>query len=174
MLNVLDIIPENLQEAVNAAVTWFNAHENASFEVTGIVDPPAAAGKGGDLRLVLCGGGVCRQETFQVTGSSDRPTVHWLGVDPVQDSVGIAELDPRLGCGWFLRPKAFTYQGDGVNPMQRFPLVLMRLLVSIGCWITAFMLLPSSWVSLALALYAPVMVLGIRKVYRTFAVETPE
>lgn len=76
--------------------------------------------------------------------------------------------------GWFLRPKAFTYQGDGVNPMQRFPLVLMRLLVFIGCWITAFMLLPSSWVSLALALYAPVMILGIRKVYRTFAVETPE
>jgi hypothetical protein len=76
--------------------------------------------------------------------------------------------------GWFLRPKAFTYQGDGVNPMQRFPLVLMRLLVFIGCWITAFMLLPSSWVSLALALYAPVMILGIRKVYRTFAVEAPE
>jgi hypothetical protein len=76
--------------------------------------------------------------------------------------------------GWFLRPKAFTYQGDGVNPMQRFPLVLMRLLVFIGCWITAFILLPSSWVSLALALYAPVMILGIRKVYRTFAVEAPE
>jgi len=36
------------------------------------------------------------------------------------------------------------------------------------------MLLPSSWVSLALALYAPVMILGIRKVYRTFAVEAPE
>ena len=50
-------------------MTWFNAHENASFEVTGIVDPPAAAAKGGDLRLVLCGGGVCRQETFQVNGS---------------------------------------------------------------------------------------------------------
>ncbi|MDC1298277.1 hypothetical protein N8Z64_01825 [Pseudomonadales bacterium] len=97
MTNVLDIIPENLQEAVNAAVTWFNAHENASFEVTGIVDPPAAAAKGGDLRLVLCGGGVCRQETFQVNGLSDRPTVRWLGVDHVQDSVGIAELDPPPG-----------------------------------------------------------------------------
>ena len=97
MLNVLDVIPEDLQEEVNAALTWFNAHKNTSFEVTGIVDPPAAATKGGDLRLVLCGGGVCRQETFQVSGSADRPTVRWLGVDHVKDSIGIAELDPPPG-----------------------------------------------------------------------------
>jgi uncharacterized membrane protein len=76
--------------------------------------------------------------------------------------------------GWFLRPKAFTYQGDGANPMQRFPLVLMRLLVFIGCWIAAFILLPTIWVGLALALYAPLAILGIRKVYATFAVEVPE
>ena len=97
MPNVLEVIPEDLQEEVNAALTWFNAHKNTSFEVTGIVDPPAAATKGGDLRLVLCGGGVCRQETFQVSGSADRPTVRWLGVDHVKDSVGIAELDPPPG-----------------------------------------------------------------------------
>jgi len=76
--------------------------------------------------------------------------------------------------GWFLRPKAFTYQGDGADPMQRFPLVLMRLLVFIGCWIAAFILLPTIWVGLALALYAPLAILGIRKVYATFAVEVPE
>ena len=76
--------------------------------------------------------------------------------------------------GWFVRPKAFTYQGDGVNPLQRFPLVLFRLIVFIGCWMTAFTLLPAIWVGLALALYAPLAVLGIRKVYGTFAVETPD
>ena len=76
--------------------------------------------------------------------------------------------------GWFLRPKAFTYQGDGVNPMQRFPLVLLRLLVFIGCWIVSFSLLPTVWVSLALAVYAPLAILGIRRVYGTFAVEIAE
>ena len=76
--------------------------------------------------------------------------------------------------GWFLRPKAFTYQGDGVNPMQRFPLVLVRLLVFIGCWVSAFMLLPTVWVGLALALYGPLAILGVRKVYGTFAVERAE
>jgi len=76
--------------------------------------------------------------------------------------------------GWFLRPKAFTYQGDGVNPMQRFPLVLMRLVVFIVCWIAAFALLPTIWVGAALAFYAPLAILGIRKVYATFAVETEE
>ena len=121
MPNVLDIIPENLQEAVNAAVTWFNAHENASFEVTGIIDPPAAAGKGGDLRLVLCGGGVCRQESFQVTGSSDRPTVHWLGVDPVQDSVGIAELDPPPGARLVFASQSVHLSGRWCKSNATFP-----------------------------------------------------
>ena len=76
--------------------------------------------------------------------------------------------------GWFVRPKAFTYQGDGVNPMQRFPLVLMRLLAFVGSWVAAFMLLPTIWVALALALYVPVAIVGVRKVYDTFAVEVPE
>ena len=73
--------------------------------------------------------------------------------------------------GWFLRPKAFTYQGDGVNPMQHFPIVLFRLLVFVGCWMAAFMLLPTVWVSLTLALYSPLAILGIRRVYDTFATE---
>ena len=76
--------------------------------------------------------------------------------------------------GWFLRPKAFTYQGDGVNPMQRFPLVLVRLVVFIGCWISALILLPTIWVGLALMLYAPLAILGVRRVYITFAVEGAE
>ena len=53
MLNVLDMIPETIQEEFNAALAWCNADENASFEVTGSVDPPVPAAKGRDLRLVL-------------------------------------------------------------------------------------------------------------------------
>ena len=64
MPTVLEIIPDQLREEVNAAVSWFNARENASFEVTGIVDPPSTAGTGAALRLVLYGEGVCRQEAF--------------------------------------------------------------------------------------------------------------
>lgn len=97
MSNVLEFIPQYLLEEVNAALVWFNAQENASFEVTGIVDPPNASGTGEDLRLVLCGDGMCRQETFQVSGSADTPAVSWSGRDHEQDSVGVAELDPPPG-----------------------------------------------------------------------------
>ncbi|MBL6687414.1 MAG: hypothetical protein ISP92_04240 [Pseudomonadales bacterium] len=97
MPTVLEIIPDQLREEVNAAVSWFNARENASFEVTGIVDPPNAAGSGEDLRLVLCGEGVCRQETFKVAASEDLSSVQWLGLDHAQDSAGVAELDPPPG-----------------------------------------------------------------------------
>ena len=97
MTNVHEIIPQNLQVEVDAALAWFNSHEKASFEVTGIVDPPAVSNSGQDLRLVLCGEGVCRQETFKVTVSDSASTVAWLGVDHSQDSVGVAELDPPPG-----------------------------------------------------------------------------
>jgi hypothetical protein len=97
MTNVLEIIPESLQAEVGAALDWFNTHENASYDVTGIVDPPVTSGSSQDLRLVLCGEGVCRQETFKVVGSADVPEVEWLGLDHAQDSVGVAELDPPPG-----------------------------------------------------------------------------
>lgn len=97
MTNVLEIIPENLQSEVGAALAWFNTHENAAYDVTGIVDPPVTSGSSQDLRLVLCGEGVCRQETFKVTGSVEFPKVAWLGLDHAQDSVGVAELDPPPG-----------------------------------------------------------------------------
>ena len=100
MTNVHEIIPQNLQAEVDSALAWFNSHENASFEVTGIVDPPAVSKSGQDLRLVLCGEGVCRQETFRVAGSAGSagaPTVAWLGLDHAQDSLSVAELDPPPG-----------------------------------------------------------------------------
>ena len=100
MTTVLETIPQNLRAEVDSALVWFNAHENASFEVTGIVNPPTASNSGEDLRLVLCGEGVCRQETFRVAGSAGSagaPTVAWLGLDHAQDSLSVAELDPPPG-----------------------------------------------------------------------------
>ena len=90
MTNVQELIPQNLQAEVDSALAWFNAHENASFEVTGIVNPPTASNSGEDLRLVLCGEGVCRQETFRgcrfcrcadgcVVGPRSRARQPWRG-----------------------------------------------------------------------------------------------
>ncbi len=58
------------------------------------------------------------------------------------------------------------------NPMQRFPMVLLRLIAFIAVWIAAFALLPTLWVGIALALYLPVGICGIRKVYINFQNET--
>ena len=70
--------------------------------------------------------------------------------------------------GWFLRPRAFTYQGDGKNPMGRFPQVLLRLVVFLSLWVAAFALLPGIWVGVALALYLPIAIRGLWQIYTTF------
>jgi len=76
--------------------------------------------------------------------------------------------------GWFLRPRAFTYQGNGEDPLKRFPMVMLRLVVFIALWIGAFALLPTLWVGVALAIYLPVAIRGIRSVYTTFQNETTD
>ncbi|MDG2336306.1 MAG: hypothetical protein P8Q97_19050 [Myxococcota bacterium] len=70
--------------------------------------------------------------------------------------------------GWFLRPRAFTYQGDGNNPTQRFPMMVMRLVLFVALWVAGFALLPGLWMGVALALYLPVGIRGLREVYTTF------
>ena len=97
MTTVLDTIPEHLQPEIEAALSWFNTREGSDFEVTGIVDPPASADAGQDLRLVLCGAGTCRQETFQVSSLPNGPQVSWLGEDQSNTNSGVAELDPPPG-----------------------------------------------------------------------------
>lgn len=92
---VLDRIPDHLQEDVDAALDWFNAHEGGGFEVTGIVDPPGDATPGQQLRLVLCGQGTCRQESFRVQSSEQGQLIDWLGDD--QARPGVAEFDPPPG-----------------------------------------------------------------------------
>jgi len=97
MTTVLDAIPDHLQPEVQSALAWFNASEGGNFEVTGIVDPPQSGGEGQALRLVLCGGGICRQETFRVASASDGSQVDWLSDDRADGSEGVAELDPPPG-----------------------------------------------------------------------------
>ncbi len=98
MTTVLDNVPEHLQHDVDAALHWFNAHEGDTFEVTGIVDPPEAGVADRELRLVLCGAGMCRQETFRVEASG----VTWLADEAAGDAGAVAELDPPPGAlrGW--------------------------------------------------------------------------
>ncbi len=94
MTTVLDTIPEHLQNDADAAVAWFNSQEGAEYHVTGVVDPPESAGQ--ELRLILCGSGTCRQETFQVNANTGVPQIKWLGADNVMQG-GVAELDPPPG-----------------------------------------------------------------------------
>ncbi len=91
MTTVLDTVPGHLKTDVDAALAWFNAREGETYEVTGIVDPPEAAAPDKDLRLVLCGAGTCRQETFRV----DASEVSWQG--PEASTEDVAELDPPPG-----------------------------------------------------------------------------
>ena len=122
-------------------------------------------------------------------GATSRPTPEhvWgrvqeaLSFDSAQDVVLDNEptLDSRpppfaffalvlMAHGWFLRPRAFTYQGDGKIPTDRFPMVLLRLVVFLSLWVAAFALLPGLWVGVALALYLPIAIRGLRQIYTTF------
>ena len=75
--------------------------------------------------------------------------------------------------GWFMRPRPFTYQGDRQNPMQRIPMVMLRLFLFVSLWAGAFAFLPTSWVSVALLLYLPIAVRGVRRVYTSFQTTVP-
>ena len=70
--------------------------------------------------------------------------------------------------GWFLRPRPFTYQGDGKNPVERIPMVMRRIVGFLALWVAAFAFLPGLWVGVALALYLPVAIRGFHKIYSTF------
>ena len=93
MTTVLETIPDHLQGDVNAALAWFNLQQGEAYEVTGIVDPPATEVGSQELRLVLCGAGMCRQETFLVNAAE----VTWLGARETNGEGDVAELDPPPG-----------------------------------------------------------------------------
>lgn len=99
------------------------------------------------------------------SANADLDATPTLDVKPPPFPIFAAIL---MANGWFIRPRPFAYQGDGKNPLRRFPMVIARLIVFVTLWVAAFALLPTVWVSVALALYLPVAVRGIRYVYTSF------
>ena len=81
---VEESIPEALLPEVEASLAWFNRHEDATFEVTGILDPDEALGTSGPraLRLILCGGDRCEQRSFRVDQDGEGYAVSFLDDTP--------------------------------------------------------------------------------------------
>lgn len=71
--------------------------------------------------------------------------------------------------GWFLRPRPFSNQGDGKNPLKGIPRAMRRLVVFVALWVAAFAWLPTAGVALALIAYLSIAILGFRSIYTTFA-----
>jgi hypothetical protein len=116
MPSVTETIPEALQGEVSAALAWFNASQDTTFEVTGIVDAEQSLAETGtrDLRLVLCGGDRCLQESFRVQHTGDGYQVTPLQTDGATEAED--KLDPPPGklSGWL----------DKVLPQHEFTLLL--------------------------------------------------
>ncbi len=66
-------IPAGLEQPVQAAVSWINATQARSYELTGVVDHEQAlaaqTGEPFELGLVLCDGELCAREQVRVTPS---------------------------------------------------------------------------------------------------------
>jgi hypothetical protein len=116
MPSVNETIPDALQADVSAALAWFNASQDTTFEVTGIVDAEQSLAETGtrDLRLVLCGGDRCLQESFRVQQTGDGYRVAPLQADG--PTAAADKLDPPPGKlrGWL----------DKVLPQHEFTLLL--------------------------------------------------
>ena len=100
MTIVSEIIPQDLQPEVEAALEFFNRDQADPFEVTGILDPDASLESSGsrDLRLVLCSGNRCEQRSFRVTSVTGGYEVGFAAQVPDEDEVDRpAELDPPPG-----------------------------------------------------------------------------
>lgn len=101
MTTVCEEIPGALADEVDAALAWFNRHQDVAFEVTGIIDPETEPqrGDGRELKLILCGGDRCEQRSFRVAAEGDGFNVFALD-DVSADATGTAplpELDPPPG-----------------------------------------------------------------------------
>ena len=125
MAVVSDVIPSELQDDVDAALAWFNASQDVSFEATGIVDPQISIDSGNprELRLVLCGGDSCQKREFVVDKTSDGYRVAFVseasesGTDnQIQTTAPQSELDPP--------PGALRNWLDSVVPQHSFTLLL--------------------------------------------------
>jgi len=121
MAVVSEVIPQELQAEVAAALAWFNAKQAGTFEVTGIVDAQESiqSNEPRELHLVLCGGDSCQKHNFQVAPTNEGYSVTFAPDSPVVDnSVSSlqAELDPPPGArrNWL----------DAIIPQHSFTLLL--------------------------------------------------
>lgn len=100
-MTVQEQIPESLRPEVEAALDWFNGQQESPFEVTGILDPEAALASSGGraLRLILCSGERCEQQSFEVTPLGEGYEVALLEAEPssLSEASTLAELDPPPG-----------------------------------------------------------------------------
>ena len=98
MPTVSETIPETLKPRVDAALAWYNASEEADFEVTGILDAEDSLARSDELRLILCGGDRCEQRSFRVSGEPGAWKVDLAEQDtPRLPGTPQAELDPPPG-----------------------------------------------------------------------------
>ena len=106
MANVSDTIPESLQAEAEAALSWYNATQTEQFEVTGIVDADLSlsANEPRTLRLVLCGGDICQQQSFRVSTAEKGFNISLAQATATsqQPTEIQSELDPPPGAlrGW--------------------------------------------------------------------------
>ena len=121
MATVSETIPQSLQAEVDAAISWFNARQTDTYEVTGIVDADLtlAASAPRQLRLVLCGGDSCQQQSFQVSPATDGFNVAFSETGTVTAAAATelqAELDPP--------PGALRHWLDGILQQHDFTLLV--------------------------------------------------
>ena len=108
-MNVQETVPESLRPETEAALDWFNGQQETPFEVTGILDPEATLAISGrrPLRLILCSGERCEQQSFEVTPLGEGYEVALLEAEPssLSEASKPAELDPPPGPrrGWLDR-----------------------------------------------------------------------
>ncbi len=75
MPTVIEDIPKELQPAADAALAWVNKERNASYKLTGLVDPDPnwqpEDGEATELGLVLCENDMCSREQVRIQKHGD-------------------------------------------------------------------------------------------------------
>lgn len=101
-MRVVETIPEALAPEVEAARAWLSAKRGQHFEVSGIIDPDAAARAAGqphELGLILCDGDLCVREQVRIQPAGAGFEIE--GTDETNEDPP-AEMDPLPGVrqGW--------------------------------------------------------------------------
>ena len=103
MPTVVDSVPQELREEVDAAIAWLSRERGRRFALTGLVEPTNAVAsrqRNGvatplELELILCADDVCVREKVRVWHSDAR--IHVDLVDEGSTLDPPAEVDPVPG-----------------------------------------------------------------------------